>query len=110
MADERGKAISNVTTDHEIIREWAESRGGHPAVVKKTRGKEGLGVLRIDFPGYKGAGALDQISWEEFFEEFDSRSLAFLYQDRTASGKVSRFNKIISSEGAAESKGKKKAA
>lgn len=100
MAGARKKShkASNVTTDHEEIKNWVESRGGHPASVKRTREGDGSGILRIDFPGYEGGGSLEPISWEEFFEQFESRKLAFLYQEKTASGEVSRFNKIVSRE------------
>jgi hypothetical protein len=51
--------------------------------------------LRIDFPGFSGAQSLEQISWEEFFEKFDEQDLAFLYQETTARGLRSNFNKLI---------------
>jgi hypothetical protein len=51
-------------------------------------------VLRIDF-GPKEP-ALEEIEWDEFFSKFDSAKLAFLYQDRTKDGKVSRFHKFVS--------------
>jgi glutathione synthase/RimK-type ligase-like ATP-grasp enzyme len=90
---------SNITTDHEQIRQWVEERGGHPAAVKRTRGSRGrgddTGILRIDFPGYSGQSTLEEISWDEFFEKFDRENLAFLYQDQTARGQKSNFNKII---------------
>ncbi|MBE7414986.1 MAG: hypothetical protein HS130_07095 [Deltaproteobacteria bacterium] len=89
---------SRVTTDHEEIMNRVESRGGHPASVKKTREGDGPGILRIDFPGYEGGGSLEPISWEEFFEQFENRKLAFLYQEKTSSGEVSRFNKIVTRE------------
>jgi hypothetical protein len=73
-----------------------ESRGGQPATVKRTvKGKQGAGVLRIDFPGFSGAQSLKPVSWDKWFEIFEERRLAFLYQDRTASGKPSRFNKLV---------------
>ncbi|MFC7704763.1 hypothetical protein ACFQXB_11215 [Plastorhodobacter daqingensis] len=82
---------SHTTRDHETIRHWAEARNGHPA--KVDTGGEG-GILRIDFndpePG------LTAISWEEFFEIFDANDLEFLYQDKTADGGTSRFNKFVS--------------
>jgi hypothetical protein len=87
---------ANITTDHEQIRRWTEQRGGHPAAVRRSRGKEGdPGILRIDFPGYTGAQSLEQISWEEFFERFDNQNLAFVYQETTARGLRSNFNKLI---------------
>ena len=56
------------------------------------------GILRIDFPGYSGEGSLDEISWDDFFEKFDEKKLAFLYQDKTAAGKTSRFFKFVERE------------
>ena len=91
-----GSASSQVTTDREEIRRWVESRGGHPARVKGTGDDEDAGLVRIDFPGYSGEGSLEEISWDEFFEKFEERGLAFLYQDQTKDGKPSRFNKIVS--------------
>jgi hypothetical protein len=89
-----GQAIA--TTDHEVIRRWVESRKGHPAVVKTTEGKRrgGSGLLRIDFE--PSEESLDALSWDDFFETFDTNNLAFLYQERTASGRKSRFNKFVS--------------
>lgn len=81
---------SNTTTDHDEIRKWAEARDGHPAMVK-TKGKGG--VLRIDFG--EPEDNLEEVSWDEFFEVFDENKLAFLYQDKTADGKTSRFNKFV---------------
>jgi hypothetical protein len=51
--------------------------------------------LRIDFPGFKGEGTLQPISWDEWFRKFQERDLAFLYQSKTAAGKPSRFFKLI---------------
>jgi hypothetical protein len=87
--------LSKVTTDKETIRKWAEERQGKPATVVGTGGKEDAGLLRIDFPGRRGKNSLKEISWEEFFEKFEEKNLALLYQDETAGGKISRFNKII---------------
>ncbi len=87
---------SKTTTDHEEIRKWVEDRGGHPASVKNTKEGDDPGMLRIDFPGYSGEGRLEPISWDEFFEKFDEKKLAFLYQDEMKSGKESRFWKLVS--------------
>lgn len=87
---------SKITTDHDEIRRWVEERGGWPACVKGTGGEGDPGLLRIDFPGYSGEETLQRISWEEFFGAFEKHRLAFLYQDKTSDGKVSRFNKLVS--------------
>jgi len=86
---------SKVTTDHDQIRKWVESRGGHPAAVKRTDHGEKLGILRIDFPGFSGADSLEHVDWDRWFETFDQKGLAFLYQDKTADGAESHFNKIV---------------
>jgi hypothetical protein len=91
-------AESNITTDPDKIRAGVEERGGWPATVKRTQGKEETGILRIDFPGFSGSGSLERITWEDFFRKFEEAGLAFLYQDRTAGGELSRFNKFIRRE------------
>jgi len=94
--------LSKTTRDREEIRRWAEERGGKPAHVKGTGSGEDVGMLRIDFPGYTGAESLESITWEEFFEKFGERDLALVYQEETAGGQKSNFNKLVSAETAAE--------
>lgn len=53
-------------------------------------------MIRLDFPGYSGEGKLEEIGWDEFFEEFDKKDLALLYQETTAAGEKSNFNKLVS--------------
>jgi len=87
---------SQVTTDHDTIRRWAEDRGGHPATVQGTEhGGEHAGVLRISFPGSSSDEALEDIDWDTFFSKFEESELAFVYQDETARGTESRFGKFI---------------
>lgn len=87
---------SNITTNHAEIKRWVEERGGFPAAVKRTERGDDLGILRIDFPGYSGESSLDRVEWEDWFDTFEAKELAFLHQDHTADGAVSRFNKIVS--------------
>ena len=93
-------AQAKVTTDHNTIREWAEARGGRPAAVRSTHGKGGAGILRIEFPRAPHAkdDNLEEITWEEFFEKFDESDLALLYQEETAGGERSNFNKLVGRE------------
>ena len=93
-------AEAKITTDHDEIRRWAEARGGQPAVVRSTRGKGGTGIIRIEFPGAPHAQdeALEEISWDEFFAKFDESDLALVYQETTAQGDKSNFNKLIGRE------------
>lgn len=82
------------TKDHEVIKEWAEERGGRPAIVKGTeaKGDEG-GVLRVKFD--ENEDNLETVEWDEFFETFDERDLSFLYQEEVKGGNQSRFFKFV---------------
>jgi hypothetical protein len=95
------RAKSNTTTDHQTIRNWAEERNARPACVRGTGGEEDVGMIRLDFPGYSGEESLEEISWDQWFEKFDESGLALVYQDATAGGERSNFNKLISREAAA---------
>lgn len=90
--------LSKTTQDHDEIQKWAEARGGKPAHVKRTGSNEDVGILRIDFPGYSGEDSLEPITWDQFFEKFDERNLAMVYQEKTADGQTSNFNKLVSAE------------
>lgn len=92
----------NVTIDHEFIRKWAEERGARPAAVERTASDGDIGIIRLDFPGYSGSDSLVEISWDEFFEKFEEKELALVYQDKTADGQKSNFNKLVSRSSVAE--------
>jgi len=87
--------MSETTTDHETIRKWAERHKGVPAAVDATHSADDVGIIRIMFPKAPQSehGALVEISWEEFFEEFEKRKLALLYDPK------SMFSKLISRDG-----------
>lgn len=84
---------SQTTTDHAVIRKWVTERRGHPATVAATEDGGHAGILRIDFDPKDER--LDESDWDEFFRKFDQSDLAFLYQDRTRDGKISRFHKFV---------------
>jgi len=86
---------SKTTTDHQEIRRWVEERGGRPAHVKETGSDGDPGVLRIDYPGRGDDDALEEISWDEWFEKFEDAGLAFLYQDEKKDGETSTFFKLV---------------
>lgn len=75
-----------------------EERGGRPACVKHTGDPHDIGVLRIDYPGYGDDDKLQAIEWDDFFDKFEERNLAFIYQEETADGKESRFSKLVERE------------
>lgn len=83
--------MAETTTDHETIRKWADSHGGKPAAVDRTHSDEDVGIVRIMFPDAPQSehDSLVEISWEEFFREFEERNLALLYDPD------GRFSKIV---------------
>lgn len=83
---------SLVTTHHEVIRQWAEERGGVPATVEGTEHDDHLGVLRFDFGG--DDDKLRHVSWEEWFKTFDYRQLNFIYQENRSDGNQSTFFRL----------------
>ena len=87
---------AETTTDHDVIRDWAEARGGHPATVRGTAKAGEAGLLRFDFD--PADEELEHISWEEFFRKFDDEDLVFLYQEETRDGSISRFHKFVERE------------
>ena len=88
------RAGATTTMDHGKIRAWVEARAGKPAKVADTDGRGGSGILRIDFG--EPEESLTPIGWDEFFQIFDNRELAFLHEEETNEGKRSYFNKFIS--------------
>lgn len=83
--------MAETTTDHETIRKWADSHGGKPAAVDRTHSDDDVGIVRIMFPDAPQSehDSLVEISWEEFFREFEERDLALLYDPD------GRFSKIV---------------
>lgn len=91
---------ARITIDHDTIRQWAEDRGGSPASVDGTAEGDEPGILRLDFrPKDEGLHGVD---WDAFFEKFEEANLAFLYQEQTADGRVSRFHKFIDRDAAGD--------
>ncbi len=83
--------MAEVVTDHETIRKWAEAKGGKPAAVDRTHQGGDVGIIRIMFPKAQQSQHenLVEISWDEFFREFESRKLALVFEQD------SMFNKIV---------------
>ncbi|MBV1795675.1 hypothetical protein [Siccirubricoccus sp. G192] len=89
--------MADVTTDHATIRKWAESHGGKPGAVNRTHTDDDVGIIRIMFPesSHSESAALVEISWDEFFRQFEESKLALLYE------KDGRFSKIVGRDTAA---------
>jgi|CXWL01.1.fsa_nt_gi hypothetical protein len=73
------------TTSHTVIRAWAESHGGKPALIVDPNKLDTAVGLRIDFPGNSDEALLSashrnkDVSWDEFFAVFEAQQLAFSY-------------------------------
>ncbi|HYT09343.1 MAG TPA: hypothetical protein VEL73_01645 [Mycobacteriales bacterium] len=95
-AERPGRSL--VTTNHDVIRKWAEERGAVPATVEGTEHGDRLGVLTFDFP--QGVSERDSrlrhVSWDEWFATFDARRLNFIYQETRKDGKPSNFFRLES--------------
>jgi hypothetical protein len=82
--------MAESTTDHDTIRKWAEKKGGKPAAVDRTHKGDDVGIIRIMFPDNPQSEhqALVEISWDEFFREFEERQLALLYEEDSLFSKI----------------------
>ena len=89
-------STSDQTHDHKKIQKWVEEREGIPTKIKGTGKSDDDGVLRINFPEHSNSDNFEEISWEDFFAEFDEKELDFLYQDKKADGETSTFHKFVS--------------
>lgn len=87
--DRPGRSL--VTTNHEVIRNWARARDAEPATISGTEREGRAGVLTFNFPGYREGGKLRKISWTEWFDTFDTRQLNFIYQETRTNGQPSNF-------------------
>jgi hypothetical protein len=85
---------SLATTSHEVIRKWAEDRNAVPATVEGTEHGDHLGVLRFDFGG--DSENLRHVSWDDWFDTFDARTLNFIYQEQRKDGNQSNFFRLES--------------
>ncbi len=57
-------------------------------------------MIRIEFPGAPNSRdeSLQEISWDDFFDKFDERGLAMVYEEQTSRGQKSNFSKLIKRE------------
>ena len=88
---------SLVTTDHDVIKRWAQERDARPATVEGTEHDGRVGVLRLNFGGTDSRDSrLREISWDDWFETFDARNLNFMYQETRTDGQQSNFFRLES--------------
>jgi hypothetical protein len=87
---------SLVTTNHEVIKKWAEERNAVPSTVEGSEHDDHAGVLRFDFGG--DSERLQHIEWDEWFRTFDERKLNFIYQEKKSDGSQSNFFQLENPE------------
>ena len=80
--------MTGITIEHAQIIDWTQSRGGHPAINRESA--EAISPI-ISFSNE----ANGSVSWEEWMSIFDQRQWAFIYQDRTPDGELSRTWKTV---------------
>jgi len=73
-----------ITTDREEIKKWVEKFGGKPQFINDPHGMADIPGIRIDFPGPSDDKLLSKakvknVSWDDFFKEFEAFALAFEY-------------------------------
>jgi hypothetical protein len=79
--------MTGITIEHAQIVEWTQSRGGAPAFDKSAEYIRPI----IHFENENDAS---RVSWEEWMAVFE-KEWAFIYQDRTSEGEMSRSWKIV---------------
>jgi hypothetical protein len=82
---------SLVTTNHDVIRRWAQERGAKPATIAGTEREGRAGVLTFNMPGYRESSRIREITWDEWFRTFDERKLNLIYQEQLRDGRPSNF-------------------
>jgi len=53
-----------------------------------------LGCASPHFPSY-GGDNLEEVSWDDWFETFDSGELDAVYQEHTSKGRTSNFSRLV---------------
>jgi len=91
-----------VTSDHEVIRLWADNRQAKPATGEETPSgpatvdvNDGGAGIRFNFPGMS---PFRPISWEEWFDNFDRNHLLFVYEEQMEDGGASTRHRLMRAE------------
>ncbi len=95
-SDPEADLSTRSSSDHEVIRRWAEERGGRPAkLLQEGEPPAEAASLHIEFSAPVASGRTHSISWEEFFGEFDRLKLELTYTDEPTPGGPSRFWRLV---------------
>jgi hypothetical protein len=87
------------TRDHELIRRWAGRRQAEPATGEATASGPATldvndqgGGVRFNFPGVQRFRSID---WDEWFTNFDTFSLVFVYEREAAGASLSYRYRLL---------------
>ena len=82
------------TRDHQLIQRWAVQHKAEPATGERTSSGEstvnvsdGDAGIRFNFPG---AGLFRPITWDEWFDNFETHELVFVYE-RDQTGRSANY-------------------
>jgi hypothetical protein len=94
MTSSEDTGIETVATrDREVIRRWAERRGAEPATGEGVLDvNDGGAPIRFNFPA---ASRFRGLSWDEWFERFESDHFTFVYEERSIDGSLSNRYRIV---------------
>jgi len=82
--------MTGITIEPNQIRGWAESRGAKP--VLKSEPDDNVPSPAIRFPE-QDIGM--EVSWDQWLAGFEDGLWAFIWQDTTHDGQVSRFCRLV---------------
>jgi len=101
--------MSQILTDRQAIREWAEARGGNPMLMDVPDGSSMRTVLQLTFGQYvlnatgnEGPDRVDGyqlVSWEEWFSALEKGDLAIEVSDDPAGGNEAEFTFVPRDKG-----------
>lgn len=93
--------MSQVLTDRQAIRQWAEARGGNPVLIEMPEGTGSRTILQLTFgqdslnaEGNEGPDRVDGyrlVSWDEWFEALDANGLSLSVSDDPAGGNEAEY-------------------
>jgi hypothetical protein len=91
-----------VTRDHDLIQRWAGRRSAQPATGERTASgsssidvNDGDAGIRFNFPGI---GKYREISWSEWFDNFEQHDLAFVYERDQAGQPLTNRYRLVKLE------------
>lgn len=87
------------TRDHQLIQRWAAQHQAEPATGEQTASGEstvqvndGGAGIRFNFPA---AGRFRPITWDEWFGNFETHELVFVYERNPAGGGTSYRYRLV---------------